>query len=216
MGLKLYKKDTSAPCRSVYMVLEILNITDVEYVNMNLVKRDHYTDEYLKMNPQHTIPTLKDGDFVIWDSHVITTYLVNQYGKDDALYPKDLKKRALVDLRLHFDNSVLFAALKAAMVPILYHGEKTFRKENLDNIKTGYEFLEKFLTGLWLTGDSITLADICCVANISSLNEILPIDNVLYPKLTAWFERCSKQEFYIKGNVPGLQSFQELLKSSIQ
>lgn len=61
------------------------------------------------MNPQHTIPTLVDDDgFVLWDSHAIMPYLVSKYGKDDSLYPKDLKKRAVIDQRLHFDSNVLF------------------------------------------------------------------------------------------------------------
>lgn len=49
MGMKLYKKDTSAPCRSVYMVLEALNLKDVEYVNMNLIEKDHFKEDYLKV-----------------------------------------------------------------------------------------------------------------------------------------------------------------------
>lgn len=35
-------------------------------------------------------------------------YLVEKYGKDDALYPKDIKKRAIITQRLHFDSNVLF------------------------------------------------------------------------------------------------------------
>lgn len=59
------------------------------------------------MNPQHCIPTMVDKGLVLWESRAIMTYLVSAYAKDDTLYPKDLKVRALVDQRLHFDLGTL-------------------------------------------------------------------------------------------------------------
>lgn len=35
------------------------------------------------------------------------TYLVSAYSKDDTLYPKDIRIRALIDQRLHFDLGTL-------------------------------------------------------------------------------------------------------------
>lgn len=42
-------------------------------------------------------------------SRAIMCYLVNQYGKNDSLYPKDTNKRAVVDQRLYFDAGTLDA-----------------------------------------------------------------------------------------------------------
>lgn len=68
------------------------------------------------MNPQHTIPLLDDDGYFLADSHAINAYLVGKYGKDDSLYPKDLKKRGKVDERLHFDNGTLLNRLGLCLV----------------------------------------------------------------------------------------------------
>lgn len=42
--------------------------------------------------------------------------MVGKYAKDDKLYPKDLKQRAHVDHRLHYENGVLFQVIKDIVV----------------------------------------------------------------------------------------------------
>ncbi|XP_063832436.1 glutathione S-transferase 1-like [Ostrinia nubilalis] len=215
MGLTLYKKDTSPPSRSVFMTIYALNIPDVKFIDVYLPAGEHLTEEYIKMNPQHTVPLLIDDDFLIWDSHAICGYLVNKYGKDDRLYPTEPRKRALIDQRLHFDSSVLFVALKTTVIPLLYQGANGFKEEHLAMIDAAYDFMEKFLTAPWLAGDDVTLADICCVSTISSMNEIRPIYKEIYPKLTAWLKRCSEEEFYQKGNAKNIVLFREMIRNKL-
>lgn len=61
-----------------------------------------------QINPQHTIPTLVDNGLALWESRAIMVYLVEQYGKNDSLYPKDAKARAVVNQRLYFDMGTLY------------------------------------------------------------------------------------------------------------
>lgn len=42
-------------------------------------------------------------------SRAILTYLTAAYSKDDTLYPRDVRMRALVDQRLQFDLGTLYA-----------------------------------------------------------------------------------------------------------
>ncbi|XP_068619453.1 glutathione S-transferase 1-like [Battus philenor] len=216
MVLTLYKLDPSPPARAVLMTIHVAKIPDVQYVDVNILEGEQFSKEFLQMNPQHTIPTLKDDDFIVWDSHAISVYLLTKYSDDVTFYPIEPKKRALIDQRLHFDSGVLFATLRSTVRPLLFLGERTYRKDALKRIKNAYDLTEKFLTNNWMVGDEITLADICCVASISSLNEILPIDSDMYPNMIQWLERCKEQEFYKKCNQPGLEEFRAILQSKLE
>ena len=50
------------------------------------------TPQYLAMNPNSKVPTLQDGELLLWESNVIVRYLCAEYG-NDALYPQDLAQR---------------------------------------------------------------------------------------------------------------------------
>ena len=51
----------------------------------NLLKR---APEFVKLNPNATIPVIMDGDFVLWQSNSILRYLANAYAGQN-LYPTD-------------------------------------------------------------------------------------------------------------------------------
>ena len=43
--------------------------------------------EFLAINPAHCIPTIKDGDFALWESRAIMQYAANKFAADSTLYP---------------------------------------------------------------------------------------------------------------------------------
>jgi hypothetical protein len=44
----------------------------------------------------------------VLSSRAIMGYLVDQYGKDDSLYPKDIKERTRINQLLYFDMGTLY------------------------------------------------------------------------------------------------------------
>lgn len=105
--VKVYGMSLSAPCRIVNMTAECLGL-EYELKIVDLMAGEQMKPEFLAINPQHNVPTMKDGDFVMNESRAIAGYLANKYGDDDKLYPKEAATRARVDQRLYFDMGVFY------------------------------------------------------------------------------------------------------------
>ena len=65
-----------------------------ELCDVNLQKGEHKNAEYLALNPNGTVPTLVDGNTVIWESIAINLYLTEKYGK--GLMPSAFDERGHV------------------------------------------------------------------------------------------------------------------------
>ncbi|XP_016984873.2 LOW QUALITY PROTEIN: uncharacterized protein LOC108048611 [Drosophila rhopaloa] len=162
--ISLYGLDASPPTRACLLTLKALDIP-FDFVFVNLFEKENYSEEYSKKNPQHTVPLLQDDDACIWDSHAIMAYLVGKYAASDELYPKDLLQRAKVDQLLHFESGVIFeSALRRLTRPILFNGESTLPRNQVDHINQIYDFVEAFLDDHdYLAGDQLTIADFSIV-----------------------------------------------------
>ncbi|KAK5642217.1 hypothetical protein RI129_008384 [Pyrocoelia pectoralis] len=208
----LYKASWSPAVRSVYITAKVLNLTFDER-DLNLLNGEHLKPEFLKLNPLHTIPTLDDGGNVICDSHAIDTYLVDKYGKDDSLYPKDLYQRALVNQKLAFNLGMLYPVLKEIDLAYIKGEIKKLRPKDVEEIKTIYNFVETFLTNCdWIALPTLSLADIHCYTTISSLNFHLNLNEKDYPKTCQWMKRCRNLPFF-DGDDKGLKLFEDWLGS---
>lgn len=112
MGKLILHGTKLSPCvRSAFAVAAAIGV-ELEYKHVDLFKGESRTPEFLEMNPLHSVPVLDDGGKYIIDSHAILMYLMDQYGKDDSLYPKDPYQRALVNQRLFFDSGILYIRLR--------------------------------------------------------------------------------------------------------
>lgn len=116
-SVKLYHFPFSGPSRGALFAARSIGVP-VEVEIVDLFKKEQMKGSFLKINPQHCVPTLEDDGFVLWESRAIACYLADKYGKDDQWYPKDLKQRALVDQRLYFDSSSLYVKIRAICVSL--------------------------------------------------------------------------------------------------
>ncbi|KAK4877104.1 hypothetical protein RN001_009610 [Aquatica leii] len=191
---KLYIIEASPPARAVIVTAAAVGVQ----LDIIIVEKDYlYTDEFLKLNPQHTVPVLIDEDKIICDSHVIVTYLIQKYAKDDLLYPSSLSKRILVDQRLYYDASIMFPILKKTFNGFRSKEFKEVPNEIKITANEVYDIFEKHLTKTdWLAGDHITVADISCYITIKSMNVLMPYDSKKYAKVALWAKKLNDVPYF--------------------
>jgi glutathione S-transferase len=66
--------------------------------------------DYLALNPNGLVPTLEDGDLVVWEANTILRYLASLHGKG-TLEPADPKARARASQWMDWQLSVLGPAI---------------------------------------------------------------------------------------------------------
>ncbi|XP_063242982.1 glutathione S-transferase 1-1-like [Bacillus rossius redtenbacheri] len=212
MSLDFYYVPLSPPCRSVLLAARAVG-AKLNLKLVDLAGGENLTPQYLKMNPQHTVPTLNDKGFALWESRAILGYLVQQYAKDDSLYPKEPKRRALVDQRLYFDIGTLYQRFGDYYYPVLFAGA-AFDPEKMKKFEEAVQFLDKFLEGeKWVAGPSLTIADISIAVTLSSAEVLgFEVSARKYPNVARWYASAKTSiPGYQELNTPGLQDLKALL-----
>ncbi|XP_069698879.1 uncharacterized protein [Periplaneta americana] len=194
MTIDLYYAPGSPPCRVVLLLGKALGL-NFNLKAISVRAKENFTPEYLKINPQHCIPTIVDNGLNLWESRAILTYLADRYGKDDSLYPKDLKKRALVDQRLYFDIGTLVPSIRQYFLKQIF-GRK-LEADDITKLENAFELLDKFLEGEeWVAGSNITVADYAIVVNVSITEAYglqgLGFDISKYHNVTRWLSKAKK------------------------
>lgn len=210
MSLKLYSALGSPAVRSTLLTIRALGIKDkVKIVEVNIRNQEQLKPEFIKLNPVHTVPVLEDGNFVLWDSHAINAYLVNVYGENDALYPKDPQKRAIVDSINHFDTGYIFSRAKRIQRAV-FSGDKSVKLEKIyEEVLDDYDILELILEKrCFAAGDQMTIADFNLVTTVSSMEAYVPLKNDRHPNIIRWFQKM-KQLPYYGINQKGIDMFNE-------
>jgi glutathione S-transferase len=154
---------------------------------------------YLSLNPNGKVPTLIDGDTVIWESNTILRYLATKHN-ETKLYPADPAARSHVerwmDWQLGALNTPYVAVFKDAKKPA---GERSASFETDAKEVAGLlTILEKGSTGRqYLASDHLTLADICLGPIIHRCLDF-PIELPPLPGLKAWRERIASRPAFKK------------------
>ena len=76
------------------------------------------TPAYQRMNPNALVPTIEDGDFVLWESNAIVRYLSRTYGHG-SLWPDDSRQAADADRWMDWRATTLTPAMGDAFLQLV-------------------------------------------------------------------------------------------------
>lgn len=161
------------------------------------------TPAYLGMNPHGLVPTLKDGDLVIWESCAILRYLAAKYGGGGAFWPADPPARAKVDQWAEW-GKVNFA--RDFTVPIFWARVRTAAVERdeaaltlaLDRFDGCLGHLETQVgKHAYVAGEDFSLADIV-IGHVLFRYFDIDIPRVDRPVVAAYYQRLLDRPAYRK------------------
>jgi glutathione S-transferase len=104
--LKLLGRSSSINVQKVMWFTAELGL-EIDRVDVGGKFGGNDTPEYLAKNPNGLIPTLEDGDCVVWESNTIVRYLAENYGQA-PWFPVDAQGRAVANQWMEeaFDQAV--------------------------------------------------------------------------------------------------------------
>ncbi|HEY7221325.1 MAG TPA: glutathione S-transferase family protein [Candidatus Binatia bacterium] len=156
-------------------------------------------DAYLAMNPNGLVPTLKDGEFVLWESNSIMRYLSAKYGQG-RLMPARPQEMANANRWMDWQLSTF----NSAIVPLFWGLIRTPEEKRdakgmqaaLEKTSRAWEIVERQLSKTaYLGGGEFSLGDIPLgVWAYRWFN--LPIERPTFPKIDNWYERLKQRAPY--------------------
>lgn len=193
--IKVLGRKTSGNVQKVLFLLEEAGIA-YEREDYGRLFENTKTDEYLAMNPTSKVPTVIDGDAVIWESNTILRYLAETQAP--TLTGGTPAEKTEVERWMDF----LLAAINAGYLAA-FKGSKLDEAERppefagqVKDLHAQIAILDGHIKGReFFALDKLTLADIALAPIVGRcLN--FPLERPAMPNLEAWFDRMKARPAY--------------------
>jgi glutathione S-transferase len=216
MALELYWGSGSPFSWRVMLTLELKRLP-YESKLLEFSKEEHKSPGYLKLNPRGKVPTLKDGDFVLYESLAIMAYLDRKH-PEPSIFGSTPQETGLILRTISETESYLLEPAFKVVAP-LYFGRGL---EKTDEIQSAAATIRQELGrinvalshSVWIAGSQISAADIALFPFVQTLlraaskDAAKPLDlgfsplDQRYPNIAAWVKRVEAIPGYEKTYPP--------------
>ena len=194
--LQLYGNPRSRATRCLWMLEEMGR--PYQLIDKSTAAGDLQTADYLRLNPNARIPTLVDGDVVIWESMAINIYLSEKYdgpmhsGGPDAM---GLAAQWSFWAMLEMEQLLLDLLLHRALLPEFSRDPSYAERDEL-LLQKPLGVLNAALAGReFLAGGGFTVADLN-VASILVWGKMARLGLSDHPEVKRWLDDCLARPAY--------------------
>jgi glutathione S-transferase len=201
--LRIWGRANSVNVQKVLWCLRELDLA-YERIDAGMAFGRNRESDYLAKNPNGRIPTLEDGDFVLWESNSIMRYLVLAYAPNSSLYPQAAKQRASVDRWLDWTLSTLQPIERPVFwglvrTPVAERDMVAIQKD-ADAAAVQWRIIDAQLaTRRFVEGEVFTLADLALGTYTRRWFGVEGIHKPALPHLERWYAQFADR--------PGFQQF---------
>ncbi|NDL63592.1 glutathione S-transferase family protein [Acerihabitans arboris] len=198
--LQVWGRKTSSNVQALMWCIGELGL-DYQRYNIGHKYGGNDTPAFLAMNPNATVPVLKDNDGpAIWETGAILRYIASRYGTE-AFWPRDVNHRTQVDMWAEWSKINVALGFTA---PIFWRVVRTAAKDRdpeavshaVDRLATVLNIAEKQLSIYpYLAGNDFTLADIQFGHLLYRYYDI-DINRPALPNLKMYYHRLASRPAY--------------------
>lgn len=196
--MRLYQMQDSGNCYKIRLLAHLLELP-LELIDIDILKGESRTEDFLTKNPNGRVPVLEldDGKFLA-ESNAIITYLA----ENTPYWPEDRFTRAQVLQWMFFEQYshepyIAVARFWKSISPV-FPPEMQVRQPEWDQRgNAALEVMERHLTGRsYFVDGHPTVADIALFAYTHVAHEG-GFDLTRYPNISLWIERIKTLPGYI-------------------
>jgi glutathione S-transferase len=191
MSIEIY---AFPPSPRAFKVLAVANHLGLDFTLrfLDLLKGEQKSPEYAALNPNQMMPTLRDGDYVLWESNAIMQYLAGR-NPQSGLLPGDERGRLDVTRWQFWDLAHWDPAAAILLFETFIKTKFAMGEPDSAQIAKGTEMFHRaakvldgqLKTRKFVTGDTLTLADFALGAPLNYASQAsFPLER--YPDIRRW------------------------------
>jgi glutathione S-transferase len=201
--MQLHTTKGSPNSRKVIAVIEHVQLA-VEFEYHDIFSGALRQPSYLAINPNAKVPTLVDGDFVLWESNAIMQYLAQKAG-DQQLLPSDARQRADVTRWQLWESTYFNAAFGALAFETVAKPKRGIGAPDDAVISTAMTQLARLAPVLdqhvkgrrYLVGEQLTVADYSMMT-FEGYRDITPFEWRPFAHINAYFDRLRDSPAWVR------------------